>query len=424
MLSHPAYLQKPSVEKLFRAICILITLVYIANLFTPLRLHVDSIRYYLIKDCIESGCDPNSEAAKDYLPYGYTALLIVLSKLHILKSFSIVLINLIYLFGAVYFVHKIFASTVNRYVLLAIVLLNWTTIKFATHPLSEMQYLFFSMASLYFFSKFRVHRTAKNIILAFLFGGLAFTTRTIGITLFGALVTGVLWMYRNELLAIVKKNKILVLVMLLLVAGVAAFYKQLGLEHYTGVFSQKLSEGKTFSDILHYRFKEWAEIAMNVSSDKLIPMIPHGLGETFFAIAGIIILAAFFFVFFKNTALPFFVKAYFVYYTALMFTWPFYDNRFWVPLLPLAVAIILQVKLGERGTTRWLSNAYLAVYLLLGIAADAYYTSFIFDKEKFSKKQANGVYRNEYEIHYFGKPQSDTAHLIHQDVISILQRYD
>ena len=68
-------------------------LVYLVNCLTPLRLHVDMLRYFAIKDCVELGCPPDSAAAKDYLPWGYTGLLLFLSKLGILKSFVIVAIN-------------------------------------------------------------------------------------------------------------------------------------------------------------------------------------------------------------------------------------------------------------------------------------------------------------------------------------------
>jgi hypothetical protein len=117
-------------------------LIYLASCFTPLHIHFDSIRYFNIKDCIEFGCDPNSEVAKDYLPYGYTGLLIALSKLGILNAFTIVFVNCIYLFAALYFVRKIFDKLVHPALFVVIALFNWTVIKFAMHPLSEMQYLF------------------------------------------------------------------------------------------------------------------------------------------------------------------------------------------------------------------------------------------------------------------------------------------
>ncbi len=129
----------------------LLAIVYLVNCFTPLRLNVDTVRYFGIKECIEFGCPPDSDAAKDYFPYGYTALLLIFSKLHILRSFTLVLINCVYLFGALCLIKKIFGAALRTWLFAAVVLLNWTMIKFVTHPLSEMQYLFFSISSIYCF---------------------------------------------------------------------------------------------------------------------------------------------------------------------------------------------------------------------------------------------------------------------------------
>jgi len=41
-----------------------------------------------------------------------------------------------------------------------------------------------------------------------------------------------------------------------------------------------------------------------------------------------------------------------------------------------------------------------------------------------ARTQASGVYRNEYEIHYYGKPLSDTARKIDSFVLHVLQKYD
>lgn len=129
-------------NRLFQWSIYLLGLFFFLNCFSPLRLHYDMLRYFAIKDCIESKCPPGADP-NDYMPYGYTALLLVLSKLGILRSFSIVCINCLYLFFGLYFVRRIFSYIRSPYFLFFLVLLNWTVIKFVTHPLSELQYLFF-----------------------------------------------------------------------------------------------------------------------------------------------------------------------------------------------------------------------------------------------------------------------------------------
>ena len=174
-------------------------ILFFLNCFTPIRIHYDMLRYFAIKDCLEGHC-PNGADRNDYLPFGYTALLLLLSKLGILKSFSIVFINCLYLVGGLYCVRRVFANIRSPYFLFLLVLMNWTIIKFVTHPLSELQYLFFSMAGIYAFYQFVQTKKFLHLLMAFIFAGLAFITRTVGITLVAALFVALLWEYRKQLL--------------------------------------------------------------------------------------------------------------------------------------------------------------------------------------------------------------------------------
>jgi hypothetical protein len=47
-----------------------------------------------------------------------------------------------------------------------------------------------------------------------------------------------------------------------------------------------------------------------------------------------------------------------------------------------------------------------------------------FNKEFLAHNQAKGAYRNEYETHFFGKPQSDTARKIDTVALRVLEKYD
>ncbi|HEY4935476.1 MAG TPA: hypothetical protein VII44_02790, partial [Puia sp.] len=127
-------------ERIFKWAVYILGFVFFLNCFTPLRLHYDTLHYFAIKDFIESKYPPGADH-NDYLPYGYTALLLLLSKLGILKPFTIVFLNCLYLLGGLYFVRKIFDNIRSHFFLFFLVLMNWTIIKFTFHPLSELQYL-------------------------------------------------------------------------------------------------------------------------------------------------------------------------------------------------------------------------------------------------------------------------------------------
>lgn len=402
-------------------------IIYLASCFTPLHLHFDSIRYYNIKDCIQHGCDPNSEVAKDYLPYGYTGLLIALSKLGINNAFTIVFVNCLYLFAAIYFVKKIFGQLVHPGFFVAIVLFNWTIIKFAMHPLSEMQYLFFSSASLYCFHIYTQKKSYGALALAFVFAIGTVLTRAVGITLFPALILGIMWQYRNELKRIVQKNKILVIALLLAGVGMVFFAKQLKIVDYTSLLKEPLEKGigNFIAENFKNHFTELAEVFVNMPANKVEGFLPAGMGKIIFIIIGVACLVWLLLSLFSSKSrIPFYIRAYLAFYIFIIFNWPYYDPRFWVPVLPLLAILVLRTPFSLSSMVKGMGKLYLAIYLALGLFAAGYALYTGFNKERFARNQAAGDYRNEYEIHFFGKPQTDTATQVDMNVVEILKKYD
>ncbi len=398
--------------------------VFFLNCFTPLRIHYDMLRYFSIKDCIEGNCPPYADR-NDYLPFGYTALLLLLSKLGILRSFSIVLINCLYLAGGLYCVRKVFNYIRSPFFFFLLVLLNWTVIKFVTHPLSELQYLFFSLASVYAFYRFTQTKKFLNLCMAFLLAGLAFITRTVGVTLLAALFVSLAWEYRKQLLDLIKRNKVIVVVVLLCITGILIFSKQLGLNHYSGVMSKQFKEGLRFSDVIKWHFSEWGEILSNSSKAKALSYLPARAGDWLFVITGILGICGFVYLcFIKKNNIPFIVRSYLLFYLLLMFNWPFNDPRFWVPVIPLIAAVISQTSFPKNTLIRFIGVCYLFIYSALGIASLGFITYTSFNKKAFSRSQAKGTYRNEYETHFFGKTLSDTATHTDPDLVDFLNKYD
>ncbi len=397
---------------------------FFINCFTPLRLHFDMLRYFAIKDCIEAVCPPTADP-NDYMPFGYTALLLTLSKIGILKSFSIVFINCLYLLGGLYFVRKVFAYVHSPLFLFILVLLNWTIIKFVTHPLSELQYLFFSLAAVYAFHQFVRVKKIGYLLLAFLLAALAFLTRTVGIALMAALCAGLIWEYRLQLIALFRKNRMLMALLVLCIISIIIFSKQLGLDHYTGVFSKQFQEGVSFMGMIGWHFSEWGEIFINTSGVKIINILPAPLGKWLLIGTGFLMISGFIYIcFIKKSRIPFIVKAYLFFYILLMFNWPFADPRFWVPVIPLIAGVVAQTSFSRTFWIRFPLRALFIVYTGFGILSMGYMTYTSLNKKVFSRNEAAGVYRNEYETFFYGKPLSDTATRIDPYVMSVLRRYD
>jgi len=411
---------------LLNSIVGILVLVFFANCFTPLRLHVDTIRYFVIKDCIEFGCLPDSIGALDYLPIGYTSLLIGLSKMGILNSFMIVFFNCIFLFISIYLVIKIFNKSINIYFFIILVLVNWTIIKFVIHPLSEMQYLFFSCSSLYLFNKFAKTRKIWPLLGSFLLAGFSFLTRTVGVTLVIALVMAFAWEFRKELLAFVKSNRAILPLLLLVVILVVVFSKQLGLNHYLQVFSKQFDEGVAFNNVLRWHFIEWTEIFLNTPFTKIVGYSPSVI-RYIFLIGGIaIFITMLYLIYIGKNRIPFVISIYLIFYFILMFNWPFYDPRFWVPVLPIFLAIIAQHSIFSLSNKilRLTLVAIFIWYSFIGVISIGYFTVTSFDHDLLAKTQASGVYKREYEILFHEYRQSDINFNGSDSVIvNLLKRY-
>ncbi|HUR10642.1 MAG TPA: hypothetical protein VM012_04700 [Flavitalea sp.] len=416
----------PAAKKFFILAAALLSIVYLAGAFTPLHLHVDSIRYFNIKDCIEFGCPSGSFAATDSLPYGYTFLLIAFSKLGILNHISIVLINCVFLFCGLYFVWHILKMHVPALLVIILSLFNWTIIKFAIHPLSEMQYIFFSFASLYCFHRYVQQNSYVWLGSAFVLSLFTILTRTIGISLVPALVLGIAWQHRAGLKDLLIKNKIIVIIGIGIFAVLLFFAKQFRILEYASSLKGPFQKGIVHFVMqnLEYHFTELSEIFVNAPSNKVLHYLPSSLGTGIFIGFGMLIFFALVYLMFRKSTLPFYIKAYLFFYLLIIMNWPYYDPRFWVPVIPIVAALALTFPYHNYFTGRIFSRLYIGYYMVTGFIAAAYALSVGLDKETFSTHHATGVYRNEYEQHFFDKPLSDTAKKIDQNVLDILNKYD
>lgn len=425
-IENKSFFDPQYIKNILKGVTYLLVIIYLINCFTPFRMHVDTMRYFAIKDCIEFGCPESSDAALDYLPYGYTALLLLLSKLGILTSFTLVLINCLYLFGALFFIKKLFERSLDIYLFIPLVLLSWVIIKFTVHPLSEMQYLFFSMGSLYLFYQFTKTKKIVSLAGSFILAGFAFITRSVGIALVAGLIAGLCWQYRKELGIFFKKYKIATVFLILLCTATIFFSKQLGVNHYIGEFTKQFDKGVSFGKLIGWHFSEWAEITINTSGVKIQHYLPDSTGKILFIVLGILIFTfVVYLLYFKKNKVPFIVKSYLFFYFLLMFNWPFYDPRFWVPVVPLIIAVLVQFSKSSVSPTfpRRSIQMISGIYIILGVVSVSYMTYTSFNKKVFAKKQANGVYRNEYETVFFGKPLSDTARHIDSFILKTIKNH-
>ena len=175
-----------------------------------------------------------------------------------------------------------------------------------------------------------------------------------------------------------------------------------------------------FGSNLGFRLREMGEIALNFPENKVAFMSPAfylaGLAAWGLVALGSIRLV-------KRGSLP--LVAYLFFYLGLMMLWPYYDTRFWIPLLPvfaLAVWGWLADSLKEK-TVRFCVLIVLGCHILLGIVALAFSTriSLAGDRvsEFFGEATTKITYRQALQN---GLPVE--AELVHPGKVRILQVFE
>lgn len=402
---------------------------YLVNCFSPLRLEYDSIHYFALKDCLEHACPPRFQAANDPHPYGYPLLLLLLSRTGLLHPFTIVLVNLLYLAGSVYFTGKLFSrmSGGGRLPLrgterikvgmgsrkleqgIVLLLLSYPIIKFSSYPMSEMQYLFFSCGSLYFFRLYTDRGSrAAALVLAFLFAGLATLTRTVGVALLPALIAGLAWHHRVVLM---RYWKIVVPAVVVVVVGMATV---VGMSSNLYMSSVRRT-GPGWMVLLREHLMEWGQLMLNVPVGKMAGMGESVVRWLMIVIGSLLVCVVSYQLIRQRKKAPLAVGVYLALYCVLIFCWPFFDVRFWIPVAPLMIMILLQ------GTYPRSFRLMVFVYILAGAGALGYSAYTSFNKQALARSQAGGRYRNEYETFFSGKPSPDTAVRTDPYVLHVLE---
>ena len=406
--------------------CLVLLLIYFANCFTPLRLTRDTIHYLNLKDWIENGFPANSPEARDFLPYGYVTFLLVLSKLHLAKSFFICFVQFIYFLSSLWFLKKIFLDRFFFWQLVILAMLNWSLLKFVITPLSEMQFLFFSTGAIYFFQSYGQKNRNLLLIVAFLFAVAAALTRIIGITLILALLV-TLVVKRNQTSSSQTFRKWMlagIIIFILLFLFLAPLFRiEAYIQHHAQFFRALNNHPIRFiATNVKNHFIDWSSIFLNFPFSKL-PVLAYDLWSILYLVFG---AASFgwiaYVLIIPRFPCPLVLRIYLAFYFLVILNWPLFEPRLWAPVAPLCISLLLLDYVTRKGIIRSLILLFKFEYIFLGLIGVAYYTYTSFDKKELAKKQDAGIWRNEYETYFFGKPTKDSIP-INDAVVDILKKY-
>jgi hypothetical protein len=405
---------------------IFLLMLYAVNCFTPLRLTFDTIRYFKIKEWIEAGRPAGAEAASDFLPAGYVWFLYVLGKLQVCISPVISFLQLAFFVSGSYVLTKINHNRKQFPVLLAICLLNWMVLKFVITALSEMQFFFLTSLSLFFFYRWEKSGKIPDALCCIVFTILAVYTRTAGLSLVvAALLYFLITRFRN-----IRSGPLfykLAPVLFLLAGAVFIFLSDsMHVNDYVQFLSSHFENGVMVTLLRNgwLHMIDFGSVFLNLPSAK-VPFLATQVVDALFFITGLLFLSLIiYFLVTRKSSMNLFLRLYVGVYLLMIFNWPYYEPRFFLPVFPLIVLLILP---GLNFLHRILSRImklYIVWYGLAGIAAVGYYTYTSLNRQELARRQDAGIWRNEYETYFYGKPVNDSATQVKQPVVELIKKYN
>jgi hypothetical protein len=358
---------------------------YLLQVFSPLRINTDSYRLLSMAVSAFEGKGFLVDGNRDQYPLGYPLVLLTLLKTCLANSVTLVGVNLIALVLGMYCFWRISEAVFDSKLasIAAVVsMASWVMIKHVTLPISDL--LFFGVSAAALFCALAFWQSGYEtkwgwLAAAALLAILSLQIRTAGLALFPPLVIG----------AVVQKNRLVVpqwfarFKWTLIGGGLAISMLSAFWVTTTGWFeSQFIRNGSYFSnftssfsnrgvlsqllEIVYFRLLEFGEIALNLPSSKVPALLPVLLT---IGMIGWIALAYGSWIL-RKKAQP--IILYLSSYCALLFLWPAFDARFWLPVLPIiglcfiaALTALARRAAFVRGTC-WV---YLITFVSLGVIA-------------------------------------------------------
>ena len=174
------------------------------------------------------------------------------------------------------------------------------------------------------------------------------------------------------------------------------------------------------SSILAFHFKELGEIAINFPFPALGPMIqrlvPFVGAAVFLLVLGGLVS--------RRRQLGV-VDIFFISYGTVILVWPFYDPRFWLPVLPFLVAYAgLSMRYFVRkGISAHLFEAWVLGFLIMGLPTLAFGTMVTFSGVAIGDLYNTELYHATYCAAGYCKRGFDSTQAVNQDALRVLQAF-
>jgi hypothetical protein len=305
-------------------------------------------------------------------------------------------------------------------------LLSFVVVKHFAMPVTEIVFtaiVFISLAAMDQALRSRsVRLCALMMSVAALSCALSISVRTAGIALLPSLFAGAIliarrW-WRGEEGWTMKRAAAVILPVLAVASGLSLRTLQSQtLTTYTRHAEQGGFVSSSVIGRLSYRMQEAGELFLNGTSGKLPQWVPFQLlGLPLF----IIVAAALY----SRRRRAHIVDLFFLTYMAMIFAWPFFDSRFWVPVVPVLaayMAVFFRQALPRRAAMV-AGPAYASLFALGGCIAIGYSLWLTFSAERFPERYGRGSMRAEY-CSIYPCASVETLRPPDPDFVEVLRRY-
>ncbi len=372
--------------RLFLAALAIVAAAYLVQLPTPLRLHNDTVVLVSMAESAARGGGFLYHGQVSHYPQGYPALIALLLRLGAFHVWVAVAINFVFLALGLWAATQLFP---RDWAIVLLTALSFVTIKHSTIPLTDLVFFGIAMLCLVAFQRGRLLEGCALVLLAI-------ATRRNGI----ALVPPLLWV-------LYKQRRILILPALAAVALTIRLTSTLTDFHNTVA-------GHTLIDsaiqIAGFRAMEFGEIAANLPAIALPP-----IGQIILPCLGVILMALIAAGIAMRRKLFGPIELFFLSYAAILFVWPYYDPRFWLPVLPLIFAY------ASRAFPKILGPAYLMLFSMIGALVLIASIRIAYAGPNFPDAYGNAQFRPTYCAYY--RSCSADPQQIDADGLRLLQSY-
>jgi hypothetical protein len=418
-----------------RGVLVIFVALYALQILSPLRLNTDSGRLLSMAVSAVEGHGFLVDGQPDPFPEGYPLLLAGLIRTGLGSTPWINTFNILCVLGSLLVFHSILKPVVDfpaRIVLCLLPLASWVWIKHAAIPLSENAYLLLSMGALLLASRARLVPASFSWcwwLGALLLAVAAWRIRTVGLTLVAAVAVAAMiqpavWCLANkQRRAVLAFAAALVLILGVLLAR--PWFFAASAESASSSYLAQAREGRQIgwlpflTSSFDSHLRELGEIFLNFPSKRFPFFTPllwiAGAVGLFAVVAGLPRLAR------RFPALA----VYAGFYLTLILFWPFYDPRFWMPLLPimflcgwLALENVVFHAAVRRAVTIWA-----VVFVALGLGAESFNVRIALAGSQFPLVYGDAATRDTYRVAFGEIPAGDSS-AVDQRALRLLRRFE